>query len=226
MKSNQLFYNLSHADIHKANWKVRKVNDRYGLVIYDLGFCWKLSTSDEMKYNFILVQAFTGSDEHDKNENDINKDFIEVITFIIHDESAKTKEYVKNYIYENYDKKGLYIECDAVEVFRLITTISKNVSILLDPLYAQIIITLIQTYQYFNTYDINNSQKLTRTKYRYYRGKYLDMLALCKTYNTFPEFKQYIIDDLTKQNVEVDELFDTLDMANIPNSIKHLVKFD
>ena len=40
--SNQLFGDLIHNDIHKANWKVRQIDEnQYSIVVYDFGFCYQ-----------------------------------------------------------------------------------------------------------------------------------------------------------------------------------------
>ena len=37
--SNQLFYDVLHNDVHKANWKVRRIDEnRFAVVVYDFGF--------------------------------------------------------------------------------------------------------------------------------------------------------------------------------------------
>ena len=228
MKSNQLFYNFNHGDVHKGNWKVRKIGDRYGLVIYDLGFCWKLHNKDR-DINFKLTEAFNSSDEvgGDQVTYDNNIDnFVNIFAFILNSDSTASKEHINGYIQDHYTKLGKYYECDPINIFRDVTTMSKELSIILEPLYVQCIITLIQTYKYFSVYNINTEKGVSNPKYKLMRGKYLDMITLCNTYEIFPEFKQYLIDFMMDQDIKVSELFDTLDESVIPSEVKELLDFD
>ena len=227
MKTNQLFYNFNHGDVHKGNWKVRKINGRYGLVIYDLGFCWKLHNKDR-DINFKLTEAFNSSDEADDHRvfDDNIEQFVNIFAFILNNDSISSKEHIRAYIEDNYSKLGKCYECDPINIFRDVTTISKELSITIEPLYAQCIITLIQTYKYFTIYNINNEKGSSNPKYKLMRGKYLDMITLCNTYEIFAEFKQYLTDFMMDQDIMVSELFDTLDESVIPSEVKGLLDFN
>ena len=64
ISSNQLFYDIMHNDIHKANWKIRRLNeDRYSLVIYDFGYCYKKRVKDRPIIHMI-TDLFESTDEN------------------------------------------------------------------------------------------------------------------------------------------------------------------
>ncbi|ANS04229.1 2-polyprenylphenol 6-hydroxylase [uncultured Mediterranean phage] len=221
IKTTQLFYNFNHGDIHKGNWKVHKDNDDYKLVIYDFGFCWNLHPKD-MHMNNMITDAFEETDDGIRDD-DI---FITIIQFIINDDSEEMKTIIKKYIDDNIGND--YFLVDPVTLFNIIMDICKQNSVILDPLFIQIIIVLIQTYQYFSKYNINNAENLPKNKYRVYREKYLDIYTICDTYNIFPEYKQYIKDRLQEKNIKFNGLFDVLDITDITSNteIHNLLKFD
>ena len=221
IKTNQLFYNFNHGDIHKGNWKVRKENDDYKIVIYDFGFCWNLHPKD-MHMNNMITDAFEETDDGIRDD-DI---FITIIQFIINDDSKEMNTIIKKYIDDNIGNDYFLVE--PVALFNIIMDICKQNSVILDPLFIQMIIILIQTYQYFSKYNINNAENLPKNKYRVYREKYLDIYTICDTYNIFPEYKQYIKDRLQEKDIKFNGLFDVLDITDITSNteIHNLLKFD
>ena len=221
IKTSQLFYNFNHGDIHKGNWKVRKVNGDYKLVIYDFGFCFNLHPKD-MHMNNMITDAFEETDDGIRDD-DI---FITMIQFIINDDSEEMNTIIKKYIDDNIGND--YFLVNPVTLFNIIMDICKQNSVILDPLFIQIIIVLIQTYQYFSKYNINNAENLPKNKYRVYREKYLDIYTICDTYNIFPEYKQYIKDRLQEKDIKFNGLFDVLDITDITSNteIHNLLKFD
>ena len=41
IRDSSIIKNFMHGDLHQGNWKVRKVNNEYAIVLYDLGVCFE-----------------------------------------------------------------------------------------------------------------------------------------------------------------------------------------
>ena len=175
-----------------------------------------------MHMNNMITDAFEETDDGIRDD-DI---FITIIQFIINDDSKEMNTIIKEYIDDNIGNDYFLVE--PVALFNIIMDICKQNNVILDPLFIQMIIILIQTYQYFSKYNINNAENLPKNKYRVYREKYLDIYTICDTYNIFPEYKQYIKDRLQEKDIKFNGLFDVLDITDITSNteIHNLLKFD
>ena len=83
----------------------------------------------------------------------------------------------------------------------------------------QTIILLIQIQLLLQEFGLQSSKNNTITPYEVYRTRYLDMLAFCQTYNIFEDYQKLITNKLNEKQIEVQNIFDTI---NMPESIKNL----
>jgi len=72
----------------------------------------------------------------------------------------------------------------------------------------------------FEKYGLMTSKNNVISDYTVYREKYLDILTFCRTYNIFPEHSEYIEYKLNNKQIEVTNIFDTIDLDE---SIKELL---
>ena len=170
--SNQTFFDICHNDLHKGNWKIRKIDEsQYGLVIYDFGYCYQLRPQDRPIIE-LLTNLFESSDE----TTDVRDKFIEAVGFFCNDDSPEFIESVIEYLPKQ-------IKCNPDFLFDLTIKVCKNTNHIVDSSTIQILIISIQVFKYLVDAHINNIRGFKKDGYRAYRERYLDLCNLYKTYN-------------------------------------------
>jgi predicted unusual protein kinase regulating ubiquinone biosynthesis (AarF/ABC1/UbiB family) len=214
--SNQLFYDILHNDIHKANWKVRKITDnQFAIVVYDFGFCYKKTLTDRPMIH-MLTDMFeeTGTESYDEGK------VVQMVTYFCNDNSDEFKLSAATYIPNNFN-------CDPRTIFKLTIDVCNNTGHIVDASAIQIIIVSIQCYKYLKLANINNGNNLRNDGYRTYRERYLDLCNIYETYESFDEFVEYMKNKLNKLNIEVNGMFDVIkDNDTVTDEVKALLKFD
>jgi len=216
ISTNQLFDDVMHNDIHKANWKVRKINDdRYAMVVYDFGFCYTKKPIDIPIIN-LMVNMIECSDENSDNK----KDCLRMMQYFINDYSEQTKQKLLDLMPKSF-------RANPVEIFNITIDSCKLINTECNATAIQILITCIQCYKYFKDAGINNGNNLKNDGYRMYRERYFDLINLYETYNSFHTYREYMKNKLNKLNIEVSGLFDVIkDNETVNDEIKSLLNFD
>lgn len=214
--SSQSFFDICHNDLHKGNWKVRKISDnQYSFIVYDFGYCYSMRPRDRPIVK-LLTDLFESSDE----TVDVRDQFIDAVLHFCNDTSDEFKQKVIEYIPPQ-------VRCDPVFLFELTIDICKNTNHIVDSSTIQILIISIQVFKYLVDAHINNIRGFKKDGYRAYRERYLDLCNLYKTYNIFPELTQYMITKLNTLNLEINGLFDVVQYnETVTDEVKHLLSFD
>jgi len=217
-KNNQHILNYHHGDLHKGNWKIRKDSDNYKLVIYDFGFCWSVPAYKKSAINK-LTSIF---EEADDNPESINmEDMLDVLMYLlIYDinDQLTIRAKVKSYLDNNISKIRPWV-LNPTRLFKLIVDICVTENLLIDPMLIQSIIILIQCQKIFEEFRMIGSEKVEIKSYEVFRSKYLDFIALYKTYDIFPELSKFLSTILTEKQTDINNVFDCIEM---PDSIRLL----
>ena len=218
ISENQLFHDIMHNDIHKANWKVRKLDgDRYSIVIYDFGYCYKKQVKDRPIIH-MMTDMFECTDEH--SHSDYIDKYIPLIQYFCNDDSEAFKQSMRQYI-------PTIIVCNPNEMLSVVINVCRGTGSILDACAIQILIVGIQCYKYLKEANINNGNNLKNDAYRVYREKYLDLINLYNTYDCFHEYRDYMKNKLCTLDLDVNELFDTIkDNETVTDELTKLLKFD
>ena len=214
--TNQLFCDVMHNDIHKGNWKVRKLKeDRYAIVVYDFGFCGKGNLK-----NRPIIEKMTTMFECSDENTDNTENYVSMTQFFCNDYSDGFKSTIYQHIPDD-------IVCNPNDLFDLGINVCRGGVAVLDAKCIQILIISIQCYKYLAKAFINNDAKLKNDGYRTYREKYLDLCNIYKTYDCFHEYREYMLHKLSTLDIEVTGLFDTIkDNETVTDEITKLLKFD
>jgi hypothetical protein len=217
ISSNQLFDDIMHNDIHKANWKIRKVDEnRYSLVIYDFGFCYTKRVKDRPIIGLICELCETSDENHEADAESL----IQVIQFFINDTSDCTRDNILSILPTEF-------KADPIQLFDLTIELCRVTNRIVDTSAFQILITSIQTYQYLKDAGINNGHNLQNDRYRMYRERYLDLCNIYTTYDCFHEFRGYMVHKLNAMELKVDGLFDVIDdNGTTTDELRALLSFD
>jgi len=215
VSSGQLFYEIMHNDIHKANWKVRTIDNKYALVIYDFGFCFRKRVKDRPIIT-LMTNMCESADENTDNRDNV----LQMTQFFIDDYTDVTKQLIIDIIPDVF-------KADPTHILELNLGICEMTDSIIDASGFQILITSIQIFKYLKEAGINNGHGLKNDGYRMYRERYLDLINLYTTYDCFHEFREYMIDKLNTLDIPVTSLFDTIkDNETVTNELTKLLKFD
>lgn len=204
IKNNQILLNFNHGDIHKGNWKVKVCNDEPKLIIYDYGICWGLPERDKHMLEFI-DETFLKIEQGDNCLNELR-----LITEYLLNRKCSNK-----IINETLQQPGIIL--NPGKLIEIIIKIAKKEYIILDSLLLNIVIIIIQFTKYFEKYHfIRNDTEFKQgyTGYEYFRKRLLDIYCFIKTKDIFKEYQTFIEEKLTKENVCINDLFETIDTEN------------
>lgn len=204
IKNNQLILNFNHGDIHKGNWKIRLNNNEPHLVIYDYGICWGLLNKEKNMLEFI-------DDTFSKMEDGIDcyNELLTIVEFLLGEKCSKQviiNEFPKMNVISNPDK-----------LLEIIINIAKKEYIVLNSMLLNILIFMIQITKYFKKYGFiktDDNYKKGFTNYEYLRKRLLDIYCFIKTKNIFNDYQKYLEKKLTKENVQINDLFETIETEN------------
>ena len=219
-RNNQQILNFHHGDLHKGNWKVKvdTVNNNHKLIIYDFGFCWEVPKYKEYGIN-IICDIFEKCDPDPETIN-IDK-MVDVLKYLIKydiNEEDIITDKIHEFLRINIDKIKPW-KVDPIRLLKFSCEFCVESNLLIDPILVQAFIIVIQCQKMFEKYNIVSSNENIITGYEVYRNKFLDWISFYETYNIFTEFSQLLKDKFKEENIEINNIFDTIKM---PESIKNL----
>ncbi len=222
VRNNNLILNYNHGDLHPGNWKIKKCNDtnNHKLIIYDFGYCWRISFQKFNEIGTLFVDTF---EESNRKNNTVSIEKLCKITnyLILYDDKSEEIKY-KNKIH-----KFIVNEIDNLEPWKLSPLILLKTaikfciqeSLLLEPIIIQSFILVIQGQKLFEKYGLMASDKRYISDYEVFRDRYLNILTFCKTYTIFTKYSKHIEEKLNDKQLSIDSIFDTI---TLDESIKKL----
>ena len=218
IKTNILFYNYNHGDMHTGNWKIRIDNEGNinKIIIYDFGFCWSMPDD---KFNEI-GDSFQEIFEHsnDKSRESSIESFSNILEYVILCNGVDHKEKINIFVSNRIDTIEPW-KISPIKLFQCTVDFCIQESVLIDPLLIQCIIILIQAEKLFEEYNLMSSDDNIITDYEVFRDRYLNILTFCETYSIFDEFKEYIIIKLNELQIDVENIFDTIDISMVTEKL-------
>ena len=182
VKDNYYFKDYYHSDLHESNWKVKKYNDFYQLIVYDYGYISKNNIQESFKlvtfYNDTLNIAGLCEVVF---EHCLNIKFNQE-QLVIHFDN-----YVKDL---NVDIKEPF--CDEI-ILRLYNFLVIN-NISVTPSMSELFVSTILIKKYIIKYLL--IEKVGSTKEENANNiinGYLATINLCEKYNIFPKLKNYYV---------------------------------
>ena len=221
IRNNQQICNFNHGDLHKGNWKVRLCEDnKYKLIVYDFGFCWKVKEKHKQKHIDESVNIFEDSDNTDDN---FDYDMMtNVLCYLLrYDSKYKDKYYdiVYHYLINNINLIKPW-SLNPSRIFKIAVKLCRETGLKIDPLLIQAVIIVIQCQKIFQEFRfISDDKQKDISSVEVYRVKYMDWLSFYKTHSIFPEFSKLIQNRLNEVQTDVQSIFD---IDDLPDSLKTL----
>ena len=184
IKDNFFFKDYYHSDLHESNWKVKKYNDFYQLIIYDYGYISK----NDIQESFMLVTYYNDTVnieglcacvyEHCINVSLTEKEFINSFHDYLNDFNIKIREPF----------------CDEI-IIRLHNFLVINrftISPSMFELFVSIILLKKYIIKYLLVEKLGNSASDTANNII---RSYLATINLCEKHDIFPKLKNYYIEN-------------------------------
>lgn len=215
VRENQMIENYNHGDLHPGNWKVCCENNKYKLIIYDFGFCWKQEQNQFEEMGDLMTDTFESSNTE---TNEVSLENLSKIMYyaILYNKEDKETDY-KNRIkcFVNTRLKTLEPwKLSPIVLLKAIIEFCKIENLFLDPTLLQGFIVIIQGQKLFERYELMASDKNLMDDYKVFRERYLNIYTFCKTYDIFPGYSTYIETKLNNKQVKINTIFDTIDLDN------------
>ena len=218
IRNNQSVTNYNHGDLHPGNWKVRedkenKGNKRHKLVIYDFGFCWSIPRKQNTEMGTIFIDTFEESNRENKEVSIDNlcKLMYYVVIYDKPDKETDYKDRIKTYVIDRIDILEPW-KLSPSALLKAIIEFCIIEKLLIDPILVQCFIIVIQGQKIFEKYGLMASDNRYIDDYEVFRGRYLDILTFCKTYNIFKGYSQYIETKLNEKQLTINTIFDTINL--------------
>ena len=211
IRTNQMLKNYNHGDLHPGNWKIKETDDTNPkLIIYDFGYCWSI---EQNKFNMMGTIFFDTFEESDNSIDEIIDNLVLLMYYTIlipKYDKVEQKEDIRKYILENTKH---IINITVLESLKIVIDYIKLNNLKLDPHLIQCFIMFIQGQKLFEKYGLQSCDKNKISDYQVYREKYLNILSYCRTYNIFPEHSEYIENKLNEKQLDINSIFDTIDLG-------------
>ena len=219
VRSNVMFLNLNHGDLHPGNWKITK-DER--LVIYDFGFCWSFP-EDQHHLVDLTIKTFEGTSEG-TNQRDICAT-TEILMSIIVYQDLYEKQTIHSLLYDHVSSDpevGMSVtgvRISPITIIKLLNSFCIPRKLKVVSSCIQFLIILIQMQRNSIVFRFSSPQGYCYPPTKVYKERYVDCLNICETYHIFPEYTQYIRDTLASNHIKRKTIFDTVDM---PEDIRRL----
>lgn len=213
IRNNQHILNYNHGDLHKGNWKIKLCeNNNHKIIIYDYGFCWRLSKDKEEAIE-LITETFESSDRTSNKIDIINlSNILEYLIIYEGNNKEEFKETINTFISDRIKDFEMHT-FSPIRLFKLTIEFCLQENILIDPILIQCVIIAIQGQVLLEEFGMYSTKDNEITSYKVYRERYLDFMTICKTYDIFPEYITHLQNYLNKKQIEVNGMFDCIEMS-------------
>lgn len=208
-KTNIMIYNYNHGDLHPGNWRIQKMeNNEYRIVIYDMGFCWKMTDSIFVELGPDLIDTFEDCDTN--NDEEITKKRLHKLLKLSLATNDDYTDKIIEYIDETYDNISPWKLCP-VKLFKNVILFCSKENLMINPVLAQGFIIIIQVQKIFEDNGLMSDGNTIISSKTIYRDRYIALLTVCETYNIFSEFLEFIKGKLNTKQQDINNIFETID---------------
>ena len=185
VKNNQHTHRLMHGDLHKGNWKIRIDDNNIKIVIYDYGFCFRMpdyiSHEDSMFVDRAMITPIEDINNYIKALNILTNKVSTLDSILSSISAIKDKMMI--------DDKNLHkLYDDPLFLINLILEDSRKNNFLIDSFIFQSVIVHNQLCNNLIKYGIN----VKEGKSDYFKNQVLNIINICKTYNTCNEYSDIL----------------------------------
>lgn len=222
IRTNQQIKNYNHGDLHPGNWKIKEDSNNINkLIIYDFGYCWKISKTKFKEIGNIFIDTFDEASKETSRDTIIDNLCKCVYYIVLYDEEDKETDYqlrIRKFLIDNLNNIEPW-RVSPSKLLKIAIQFCNKEGSLLDPILIQSFIIAIQVQKLFERYGLQSSNNNLISGYKVFRERYLTILAYCKTHAIFPEYSELIERKLNQKQVKFDTIFDTI---NLDKNIKIL----
>lgn len=210
-KNNEAIFNFMHGDLHKGNWKFRKVSKDIKLIIYDFGFCWRLP--DMIYKNLVFLNHVLMNINISQYTNTTDKSHIQDLASIcrIFTENRASKDIIYEEI-EKLRKDDKLAITDPLFFVKLILNGCRRVKMSLNSYALACVISHTQLSGLFKLLVDDNLKNDKDYNERYVYFQYFsDLINFCETNNIFVDYLDHLKNEFKTEkkirNIKFDSLF-------------------
>jgi predicted unusual protein kinase regulating ubiquinone biosynthesis (AarF/ABC1/UbiB family) len=173
-KNNYLFLNYFHPDLHDSNWKVRKYNDFFQIIIYDFGYI--IFNNNQKFYKDLIYYS---------DINNMNK-IGEVLYNSISNNKISECDFISDFV--NFMNKNNAYQSIIFNIKNLYKYCYYN-NYILNPNILEIFISLLLVKKYMDKYIFISKSSFSVNHIVKMNIYYLN---ICKKYNIFHDLQNFI----------------------------------
>ena len=202
--------NFIHGDLHKGNWKIVENDNKYKIVLYDLGYCFNLPEG----HNIEMFEAI--------EENNVEK-MTKLINIITTDVYNRTIEETKK-IAEEELSVNICRPCTIKQLLSGVVDVCRNYKYIIKGYFVSVLIIVDQTTFLKHKYKICTDTKIhtrdIKTEQEVYKhiavkNEYPDIISFCQTYKIFPDMQEYYQKKIDKDRDERKNIFESCNFSDI-----------
>ena len=216
IRENQMIENFNHGDLHPGNWRVRVEGTKSKIIIYDFGFCWKQDQSQFEEMGDLMTDTFESSN---RETNEVSLENLSRIMYYVVIYNGDDKETTYKQRIKQFTKEVLMDlepwKLSPIVLLKATIQFCQQEGLLIDPTLLQGFIVIIQSQKLFERYELMASDKNLIDDYKVFRERYLSIYTFCKTYDIFQGYSKYIEKKLNEKQVEIEGVFDTIDIDDV-----------
>jgi len=203
--------NFIHGDLHRGNWKVVMEDNKYKIVLYDMGYCFNLPEG----YNVKMFEAI--------EENNIDKmtQLIDIITTDIYKRGPEQSRKIA----ENELSINIKRPCTIKELISGVIDVCKKYKYILKGYFISILVIVDQTtflkhkFKICTETELRKKNKILSNKEIYLeivlKNEFPDLISFCESYKIYPKLVEYYKKKIEENSEKRKDIFESCDYSDI-----------
>jgi len=202
--------NFIHGDLHKGNWKIVHEDNKYKLVLYDMGYCFSLPEG----HNVEMFEAI--------EENNVEKmtNLMNIITTDVYERGhEQTRQIVEDHLSSSITRP-----CSIKQLIGAVIDVCCKYKYIMKGYFVSALVIVDQTtflkHQYkictdteIHTRELNTDQEIY--EHIAIRNEFPDLICFCNSYNIFPDMAEYYQKRIEKDIIKRKNIFESCDFRDI-----------
>ena len=202
--------NFIHGDLHKGNWKIVHQDDKYKLVLYDMGYCFSLPEG----HNVEMFEAI--------EENNVEK-MTNLMNIITIDVYGRGLDHTRQ-IAEEHLSSSITRPCTIKQLISAVVEVCCCYKYILKGYFVSALVIVDQTtflkHEYKICTDTEIHTKKLSSEHDIYnhitiKNEFPDLISFCKAYDIFPDLVEYYQERIKRDSKERKNIFESCDFRDI-----------
>ena len=202
--------NFIHGDLHKGNWKVVLEDEKYKIVLYDMGYCFNLPEG----HNVEMFEAI--------EENNVEKmtNLMNIITTDVYNRGPEQNRRIA----EEELSVSISRPCTIKKLLGAVIDVCCTYKYIMKGYFVSALVIVDQTtflkHQYkictdteIHTRELTNAQEIY--EHIALKNEFPDIISFCEAYKIFPDMVVYYQKRIDRDTKQRDNIFESCDFRDI-----------